>query len=169
MNSDCEDSQKSDSRRHGTRDSLSLKARAVGYLSRREYSRLELQKKLRRYLKEFETEDDLQSVLDDLEQKGYLSDERFAKSRVRVRSNRYGNMRLAYELKNNGVSADLSNSAIEELGVSEYDRAKQLWQKRFGEAPSDFKERAKQMRYLLARGFSMETARRVVQFDDFDE
>ena len=169
MNSDCEDSQKSDSRRHGTRDRLSLKARAVGYLSRREYSRLELQKKLRRYLKEFETEDDLQSVLDDLEQKGYLSDERFAKSRVRVRSNRYGNMRLAYELKNNGVSADLINSAIEELGVSEYDRAKQLWQKRFGEAPSDFKERAKQMRYLLARGFSMETARRVVQFDDFDE
>lgn len=169
MNSDCEDSQKSDSRRHDTRDSLSLKARAVGYLSRREYSRLELQKKLRRYLKEFETEDDLQSVLDDLEQKGYLSDERFAKSRVRVRSNRYGNMRLAYELKNNGVSADLINSAIEELGVSEYDRAKQLWQKRFGEAPSDFKERAKQMRYLLARGFSMETARRVVQFDDFDE
>ena len=169
MNSDCEDSQKSDSRRHGTQDSLSLKARAVGYLSRREYSRLELQKKLRRYLKEFETEDDLQSVLDDLEQKGYLSDERFAKSRVRVRSNRYGNMRLAYELKNNGVSADLINSAIEELGVSEYDRAKQLWQKRFGEAPSDFKERAKQMRYLLARGFSMETARRVVQFDNFDE
>ena len=65
MNSDCEDSQKSDSRRHGTRDSLSLKARAVGYLSRREYSRLELQKKLRRYLKEFETEDDLQRALDD--------------------------------------------------------------------------------------------------------
>ena len=70
------------------RQSPSLKARAVRYLSRREYSRLELEKKLRAYLAEDESEDDLTAVLNDLEQKGYLSDERFAQSRARVRAAR---------------------------------------------------------------------------------
>ena len=64
--------------RKAKRQSPSLKARAVRYLSRREYSRLELEKKLRAYLAEDESEDDLTAVLNDLEQKGYLSDERFA-------------------------------------------------------------------------------------------
>ena len=61
------------------RSSLSLKARAVRYLARREYSRLELRQRLHSYLSETETEDDLDSILDDLEQKCYLSDDRFAR------------------------------------------------------------------------------------------
>ena len=65
MNSNSENTQDAGARRH-SRESLSLKARAVRYLSRREYSRLELQQKLRRYLGEFETEEDLQKVLDEL-------------------------------------------------------------------------------------------------------
>ena len=169
MQSDKENFDETPPRRHGERNSLSLKARAVRYLSRREYSRMELQQKLRRYMTEFESDDDLQGVLNDLERKGYLSDERFAQSRVRVRSARYGNMRLAYELKASGVNSELINRAIDELGASEFDRAKQLWLKRFGEPAEDFKERGKQMRYLLARGFSMETARKVVQIEDCEE
>ncbi len=168
MNSNSENTQDAGARRH-SRESLSLKARAVRYLSRREYSRLELQQKLRRYLGEFETEEDLQKVLDELQQKGYLSDERFARSRVRIRCSRYGNARLAYELKANGVSNDVITQALEELEVGEYERAKQLWHKRFGVPAQDYKERGKQMRYLLARGFTMEVARQVVRADDFDE
>lgn len=149
--------------------SPSLKARAVRYLSRREYSRLELEKKLRAYLTEDESEDDLTAVLNDLEQKGYLSDERFAQSRARVRAARYGNARVAYELKASGVSSELIATAIEELEETEAERAKALWQKRFGKPAEDYKERAKQMRYLLARGFSMEVARQVVRADDFED
>lgn len=155
--------------RKAKRQSLSLKARAVRYLSRREYSRLELEKKLRAYLTEDESEDDLTAVLNDLEQKGYLSDERFAQSRARVRAARYGNARVAYELKASGVSSELIANAIEQLEETEAERAKALWQKRFGKPAEDYKERAKQMRYLLARGFSMEVARQVVRADDFED
>ncbi len=155
--------------RKAKRQSLSLKARAVRYLSRREYSRLELEKKLRAYLTEDESEDDLTAVLNDLEQKGYLSDERFAQSRARVRAARYGNARVAYELKASGVSSELIANAIEQLEETEAERAKALWQKRFGKPAEDYKERAKQMRYLLSRGFSMEVARQVVRADDFED
>lgn len=151
------------------RASPSLKARAVSYLARREYSRSELRQKLKIYLSDSETEDDLDELLDELLRKGYLSDERFARSRVRVRSARYGNARIAYELKSNGISSDLIDQALNEVGGSEFERARTLWFKKFGKQPEDFKERGKQMRYLLARGFSMEVARKVVQSDGLDE
>lgn len=151
------------------RSSLSLKARAVRYLARREYSRLELRQRLHSYLSEAETEDDLDSILDDLEQKGYLSDDRFARSKVRSRSARYGNARIAYELKTSGVSTEVIEQALSEVAESEANRARQLWLKRFGRSPQDFKERSQQMRYLLSRGFSMEVARKVINADDFDD
>ena len=151
------------------RESPSIKTRAIRYLARREYSRQELRQKLRPYLQESENETTLKALLDELEQRGYLSDERFARSRVRLRSARYGNARLAYELKADGVSAGIIEKTLQDLGQSEYERARALWQKRFGVAPQDFKERGKQMRYLLARGFSMDVARRVIQSDDFED
>lgn len=151
------------------RSSLSLKARAVRYLARREYSRLELRQRLHSYLSEAETEDDLDSILDDLEQKGYLSDDRFARLKVRSRSARYGNARIAYELKTSGVSTEVIEQALSEVAESEANRARQLWLKRFGRSPQDFKERSQQMRYLLSRGFSMEVARKVINADDFDD
>ena len=73
--------------------------RGIDALSRREYSRLELYRKLMRTLSEGETADDVIAVLDDLQAKGYLSDERYAEGRVRVRSMRYGNRRVAQELR----------------------------------------------------------------------
>lgn len=76
--------------------------RGIDALSRREYSRLELYRKLMRTLTEGETADDVIAVLDDLQAKGYLSDERYAEGRVRVRSMRYGNRRVAQELRQQG-------------------------------------------------------------------
>lgn len=152
-----------------TRESPSLKARAIRYLARRDYSRLELQKKLRPYLSDFQSDDDLVELLDELEKKGYLSDERFARSRLRTRLSRYGNARLAYELKNNGVSSEIITRTMQELGAGEYERAQALWRRRFGQAATDFKERGKQMRYLLARGFSMDVVRKVVKDEEFDD
>ena len=84
-------------------------ARAVDALSRREYSRLELTRRLMRSLAEGETFDDVEDVVGTLEKRGYLSDERYAQTRVRVRSERYGNRRLAHELRMMGVDGDSSN------------------------------------------------------------
>ena len=109
--------------------------RGIDALSRREYSRLELYRKLMRTLTEGETADDVIAVLGDLQAKGYLSDERYAEGRVRVRSMRYGNRRVAQELRQQGVDADAITAAMEQT-EPEIDRARAVWQRKFGEAPA---------------------------------
>lgn len=155
-----------------TRTPQTLMTRAVAYLARREHSRLELGKKLSRYLDEGQTFDDIESVLDRLEAKGLLSDERYARSRARVRSMRYGDRRVAMELKTQGVGQELVRETIEAIEEPEIVRATRLWERRFGEAAQDYKERARQIRYLAARGFRMDTVMKVVKQGcdiDFDE
>ena len=155
-----------------TRMPQTLMTRAVAYLARREHSRMELGKKLARYLEEGQSFDDVEAVLDRLESKGLLSDERYARSRARVRSARYGDMRVAMELKTQGVETDLVRETIEAIEEPEIVRATRLWERRFGEAPSDYKERARQIRFLASRGFRMGTVMTVVNraaSDDFDD
>ena len=79
--------------------------RGVDALSRREYSRSELRRKLLRSCGEEESADDVEEVLNTLESKGYLSNARYAQSRVRTRAARYGNRRLAGELAMMGIDS----------------------------------------------------------------
>ena len=155
-----------------TRMPQTLMTRAVAYLARREHSRMELGKKLARYLEEGQSFDEVEVVLDRLESKGLLSDERYARSRARVRSARYGDMRVAMELKTQGVESDLVRETIDAIEEPEIVRATRLWERRFGEAPADYKERARQIRFLASRGFRMSTVMSVVNrgaSDDFDD
>jgi len=66
---------------------ISLKGRALRFLSRRDYSRQELRKKLLSYA---ESEVQLDELLDDLQKNQWLSDERYAESLVRRRTERFG-------------------------------------------------------------------------------
>ena len=155
-----------------TRMPQTLMTRAVAYLARREHSRVELGKKLARYLEEGQSFDEVEVVLDRLESKGLLSDERYARSQARVRSARYGDMRVAMELKTQGVESDLVRETIDAIEEPEIVRATRLWERRFGEAPADYKERARQIRFLASRGFRMSTVMSVVNrgaSDDFDD
>lgn len=133
----------------------SLTARAVAALARRDYSRRELERKLARTLEDDETPEKLASVLDELEKRGYLSDERFAKGRARVQSTSLGNARIRQDLRRSGVSDELARKAVEEIELPEEVRALRVWKKRFSELPKDYKERERQIRYLAYRGFGM--------------
>ena len=82
----------------------SLFVRAIGSLARREYSRRDLEAKLRRSLSEDEDPDEVGRVLDRLEGAGYLSDARFAESRARSRSRVMGDARIRRELRQCGVA-----------------------------------------------------------------
>ena len=82
---------------------MSLKARALRYLSAREHSRLELGRKLARYAQEG---DDVEALLDTLEAAKFLSQERFSESLVNRRAARFGNSRILSELKSHGIEAD---------------------------------------------------------------
>ena len=139
-----------------------LLMRGVDALSRRDYSRLELERKLGRGLREGEGAEELEAALDVLQKRGYLDDGRYAKSRVRARAARYGNRRLAAELAMMGVASDEIKESLKEAG-SEYERALALWRKKFGAPPEDRKARDKQVRYLASRGFDFDVISRVIE------
>jgi regulatory protein len=136
-----------------------LRVRGIALLARREHSRAELQKKLGRYADDKALID---QVLDQLQAEKLLSDQRFAESVARVRGARYGSARVAQDLRAKGVSSELASGLIRDLKASDSERAQAAWQKRFGVAPADAAERAKQMRFLQARGFASDVIHRVV-------
>lgn len=141
------------------RQGPSLKARAVDFLSRREHSRLELRRKLQRHCDDIEQIDHL---LDDLERENWLSDERFVQSLINRRSYKFGTRRVLQELRQNGVSSDHIASVIDQLQDTEYDRALEVWQRKFGSAPIDQKAYAKQYRFMASRGFSPDLLSRIL-------
>lgn len=145
------------------RQTLSLKARALKYLSTREHSRLELGRKLAKYAEEG---DDVEALLDFLEKNNWLSQERFAESLVHRRAGRYGNARVLAELQQHGVEGDSLAELKSELKDTETARAKEVWRRKFGTPPQDAEQRSKQMRFLMARGFSSSAVRAALKGDD---
>ena len=137
-----------------------LRSRALGLLARREHSRAELQRKLAPH-----TEDpqELTDLLDDFTHRGWLSDARFAEALVHDKQAKFGTSRLAYELRERGVEESIIRDQLVELKDSELDRARQVWQSKFGTFPEDAKARAKQMRFLQSRGFSFEVIGKVMR------
>lgn len=131
---------------------ISLKARALRFLSMREHSRMELERKLSPYVEET---DNLKEILDFLENSKFLSDERFSESLVHRRQARFGNQRILAELHTHGLSQAEIINAKEKLAVSEVSRAVEVLHRKFVEPPSSHIEKAKQMKFLQQRGFSM--------------
>jgi regulatory protein len=130
---------------------LSLKGRALRFLSMREHSRLELKRKLARHAEEGE---DIDALLDFLEKNNWLSQERFAESLIHRKASRYGNNRMVAELQSHGVNGEALAELKSNLAESETARAVEVWQRKFGTVAQDAAQRNKQMRFLLARGFS---------------
>lgn len=145
------------------KQTLSLKARALKYLATREHSRLELGRKLAKYAEEG---DDVEALLDFLEKNNWLSQERFAESLVHRRAGRYGNARVLAELQQHGVQGEDLAELKSELKDSETARAKEVWRRKFGTPPQDAEQRGKQMRFLMARGFSSGAVRAALKGDD---
>lgn len=168
----------------------SLKARAIGLLAQREHSRAELRRKLLRIEQQrarlaaarpadeagdpppvLEDEDDgdgeaseaaIDALLDTLAAEGYLDETRFVESRMHLRAGRFGTQRIQQELAQHGLKLDADQQAS--LRETELERAREVWRKRFGAEPSiEPSERARQARFLLARGFPPDLVRRLLR------
>lgn len=139
---------------------LSLKGRALRLLSQREHSRAELVAKLAPHVQDG---DDLAAVLDDLQARDFISEARVAESVVHRRAAKLGTQRLVQELRGKGLDEDLVRATAERLRATEHERAQAVWRQRFGSVATDAQERARQMRFLAARGFSGDVVRRVVR------
>jgi regulatory protein len=132
-------------------------------LARREFSRAELHAKLLPYVTD---KDDLEGVLDDLEKRNWLSDVRALEQNVRVRSARFGPQRIKQELKQKGFSDELISAALPTLKEGELEVARSVWQRKFSAPPQDQKEKAKQVRFLQSRGFSMDVIFKIMKISD---
>lgn len=145
---------------------LSLRGRALRHLARREHSRLELARKLAPHA---EAPEEVEAVLDALQAAGWLSEERFVESVLHRKAARLGAARIRQELQGHGLAPEAVAEALEPLRATELERARAVWARRFGgEAPADPAERARQMRFLAARGFGTEVIRRVVRGEKDD-
>lgn len=128
-------------------------------LARRDCTRAELAQRLAPYAPD---EDALQAVLDDCAARGWLDEQRTVESHLNRRAARFGAARVQAELRARGVSEDALDDAREQLVGTEAERARAVWERRFGAPPADAAERARQMRFLAARGFAAEVVRRTV-------
>lgn len=148
---------------------LSLKGRALRYLSMREHSRLELGRKLARHAQEGE---DVEAVLDALEAAKLLSQERFAESLVHRRAARFGNQRILTELQSHRIGDESLAGIREQLGKDEAARARAILERKYTQPPEDAAERAKRMRFLQQRGFSLDAIKAAMrnfqQADDME-
>lgn len=145
---------------------LSLKGRALRYLAAREHSRAELERKLAPHE---ETPGQLAQVLDELEAKDFISEARVVESVINRRAARFGAARIKHELLNKGLGAELVAGAVASLKGSEVERARDIWRRKFEGPAPDAAGRAKQMRFLAARGFGGDVIRRVVSQADEED
>jgi regulatory protein len=141
------------------RPQLSLKGRALRLLSQREHSRSELERKLAKHA---EDPAEIDRVLDDLQDKGFIDQQRVADSVVHRRSVKLGAMRIRQELQAKGLDAEIVSRAVANLRATELDRAREIWRRKFDAPPADANERAKQARFLAARGFDGDVVWRVL-------
>ena len=145
---------------------LSLKGRALRLLSGREHSRAELERKL---TAREEEPGQLRRVLDELQAKDFINEQRVVDSVLHRRAPRLGAGRLRQELQAKGLEPELVAQAVAGLRATELQRAREVWARRFGAAPVDAAERGKQARFLAARGFGGEVIRRVLGGDSEDD
>jgi len=137
---------------------MTLRERALNLLARREHSRAELFRKLSRHGEA----EEINELLDVLERENLLSNERYAEALANSRSGRHGSLRLKADLRDKGVSDSIVADIVREARDGDLAAARTVWAKRFGHAPVNAAERAKQMRFLASRGFPLDIVCRVV-------
>ncbi len=131
---------------------------ALRLLARREHAAGELAEKLRR---KGHAPADIDHALQRLQAQGLQSDRRYAEilTRTRVEAG-YGPLRIRQELARAGVEAALIDAALEPYRSEWVERAESARRRRFrGPPPRDYRERARQARHLLYRGFPAELVR----------
>lgn len=125
-------------------------------LARREYGRAELRARL---VARGVTAEQVDAALDELARRGLLSDARFAEALVAQKAGRWGRRAIAHELKEKGVEAQAAEAALATLGErDEVEEALAVWRRRYDTPPADRREKARQVRFLVARGYPLSVA-----------
>jgi regulatory protein len=131
----------------------SLKARAIAMLARREHSVAEMRAKLATTGAPAEEVD---ATVAELVCSKLLSDARYAEALVRQQQARgHATRSIANALRERGVAEEAAHDAVAAADLDDGAALAALWQRRFGRAPADERERARQVRFLQSRGFAL--------------
>lgn len=79
-----------------------------------------------------------------------------------ARQRKFGSQRIANELREKGVADEVIAEAITSAQANDLDNARVIWQKKYGQAPKDRNEWAKQARFLQGRGFGFDIIKQVI-------
>lgn len=132
---------------------LNLRAKALDFLSRRDYSYLELFNKLSKYT---DNEMAIRNILDEMVSKNFLNEERYIEAFINSKSRKFGSKKIRYLLCSKVSNSDLVNDIYSKTEINELQIACEQLIKKYPSPPQDNKERAKYLRFLLNRGFSYE-------------
>jgi regulatory protein len=139
-----------------------LKARALRHLVWREHSRAELARKLAPHA---DSSDSVQALLNELESRKQLCDERFAEQRVHVMARKYGAAKIRQDLEAKGVDPVIIERISRE---GELERAAAILERKYRSPATSREERARRARFLQGRGFSYDVIHRLVSSKDPD-
>jgi regulatory protein len=142
---------------------VSLRQRALDYLAKREYSIAELAQKLNKVARQYELDaNEIPEILADFKKRNWVSDTRFTEQILHARKSKFGSARIAYELREKGVSDELISEAVQDVKENELANAKAVWRKKYDMPPASREEWAKQARFLQSRGFGFEIIKKVI-------
>ena len=148
----------------------SLRGRVLRLLARRDWSCAALRERLQSQSLEAGETEKLEAILDEFTERGWISDARYAEAVVRQRKDRYGKAAIARRLKQAGVAEAAINEAVGTLDADhEFQTALALWRRKFRAPPVDDKEKARHIRFLQARGYSLALALRVLKTGGADQ
>ena len=148
-----------------------LRNKALRLLTTREHSREELLRKLAQAKARHTREearalkpdkDDIAALVDGLTAQGWQSDDRYAEAIVRRLTGQASRRFIGEKLAQAGIKKDVAATALEVLEQDEMAVAQALWARRFGDTPKDDKDRQRQIRFLLSRGFHLGDAFKLV-------
>jgi regulatory protein len=106
--------------------------------------------------------DVLAALLDELQARGWLSEQRLADALLHAAAGRFGARKVMQQLAQKGVSQEVLAQARARARASELDSGRTVWLKRFGKTPVSLRERARQARFLEQRGFDPEVIRQIL-------
>jgi regulatory protein len=108
------------------------------------------------------TSEDIEAVAEWCAQEGFLNETRFAEGNARRLGAKYGARRVGATLKQKGVGEELVAETVSQLADSDFDRARTLWLRKFGEPAANANDKNKQIRFLQSRGFGFDVIKRVI-------
>ena len=145
------------------------KSLSLRWVLGRNYTVSEIDKKLKD--KEFNGKV-IKDTLDYLQEQCYLDDnlyaEKFTAQRMRIKP--VAKQRLLFELQGKGINKETIINAIEKIDVDDDQIAQNIFDKRFSDWDlEDPKKYKKAVNFLINKGFSMNTIRKVIKSSNFDQ